>query len=446
MSSKQFFCLFCLPLTAYRSLTMTELWLKYRDEYGEDRRVLVEGSNFTIGRHSGCSLAIPDGRLSREHIKIDSFGEVFVVSDCGSSNGTTLNGAELRDPVALQNGDRLNLGGGVEIAVETVSDRPKASSRRAADVEDYDDDHSAGNYAASAGGGQSASGASSIPNFVFIAAPALVIVFLVCGGGMLFLFGGNGGNNNNRTPEITTLSPTPDDEETPENSPTPRPSSTLGGNTTVSPSPDSTVSPPPQTSDEMKKIEASAGAFLQRIALNDPTAFLNTAQIEIVRAKISQFKGSSALADNFKAVKANSSQIQSLAQSKGLKPQFLAVAALAELGSARGNPLEAAQRMLPIFGELRVTLSNNLADDNLLMIAAYNQGKAGKFKDMRNALEALAKKYPNNPREIRTIWFLKKEGKITDAEYEFALRFLAIGTITQNPQDFGVNAEAIVFN
>lgn len=428
---------------------MTELWLKYRDENGEDRKVKVEGGKFTIGRHSDCNLAIPNNKLSREHVKIDSFGEVFVVSDCGSSNGTTLNGARLSDPVALQNGDRLNLGGGLEIEVETVSDRPK-SSRRAADDEDYDDDYSAGNYAAGAGGGNSASaaGASSIPNFVFIAAPALVIIFLVCGGGMLFLFGGNKPDDNRRTPEISTYSPTPDDEETPENSPTPRPSSTTGGGTTVSPSPGSTVTQPtPQTSDELKKIELSSGAFMQRIALSDPSAFLNSTQIEIVRSKLSQFKGSGNLAENFKAVKANASQFQSLAQSKGLKPQFLAVAALAELGNNRGNPLEVAQRMLPIFGELRVTLSNNLADDNLLMIAAYNQGKVGKFKDMRNSLEALAKKNPNaSPREIRTIWFLKKEGKITDAEYDFALRFLAIGTITQNPQDFGVNSEAVIFN
>jgi pSer/pThr/pTyr-binding forkhead associated (FHA) protein len=421
---------------------MTELWLKYRDEYGEDRRIKVEGSSFTIGRHSDCSLAVPNGKLSREHVKIDSFGEVFVVSDCGSSNGTTLNGAQLNEPVALQNGDRLNLGGGLDIEIETVSDRPKASRSRADDDNDYSP-----NYAA--GGGQSASGAgaSSIPTFVFIAAPALVIVFLVCGGGMLYLFGGNGANNGQPTPEISTFTPTPDDEETPEKSPTPRPSSTAGGGN-VSPSPDSTVTQPtPQSSDEMKKIEASSGAFLQRIALNDPTPFLQTTEIEILRAKLSQFKGSSALAENFKAVKASASQFQSLAQSKGLKPQFLAVAALAEIGNSRGNPLETAQRMLPIFGELRVTLSNNLADDNLLMIAAYDQGKAGKFKDLRNTLEALAKKNPStSPRQIRTIWFLKKQGKITDAEYEFALRFLAIGTITQNPQDFGVNAEAVIFN
>jgi hypothetical protein len=130
-----------------------------------------------------------------------------------------------------------------------------------------------------------------------------------------------------------------------------------------------------------------------------------------------------------------------------LKPQFLAVAALAQIGNSRGNPLETAKQMLPVLSQLRITLDNNLADDNLLIIAAYNQGKAGKFRDLRNAMEALAKKNPSvSPREIRTIWFLKKQNKITDAEYEFALRFLAIGTITQNPKDFNVNAEAVIFN
>ena len=74
---------------------MTELWLKFKDEKGEDQRVLVEGNKFVVGRHSECDLNIPNGKLSRQHIKIESFGEVFVVSECGSSNGTTLNGSHL---------------------------------------------------------------------------------------------------------------------------------------------------------------------------------------------------------------------------------------------------------------------------------------------------------------------------------------------------------------
>ena len=419
---------------------MTELWLKFRDENGDDRRILVEGKNFIIGRHSGCDLSIANSSLSREHVKIESFAEVFVVSDCGSSNGTTVNGAELREPAALKDGDVLKLGGGFDIEAEIFSDRPKSGPAGAADSE------ADGSSGYGSGGGQSAAasaaGGSSIPTAVFIIAPALVILFLVCGGGLLFFFGNSGGGRNI---DISTYSPTPD--ETPEKSLTPRPSSTASNGATQSPSPEINTPPTPEITDEKKKVEINVAAFLQRIAKNDPTAFLKSTEVDIVSAKLSQFKGSSALAQNLKAVKANAAQFQSLAESKGLKPQFLAVAALTEIGSGTGNPLETAQRMLPVFSELRISLANNLADDNLLMIAAYDQGKAGKFKDLRNAMEALAKKNPSvGPREIRTIWFLKKQGKITDAEYEFALRFLAIGTIAQNPKDFGVNAEAVIFN
>jgi len=425
---------------------MTELWLKFKNEKGEDQRVLVEGSKFVVGRHSDCDLSIPNGKLSRQHIKIEGFGEVFVVSDDGSSNGTTLNGKDLRDPAALNDGDILNLGGGLEIEVEMISDRPKAKKPDAANEEDAEAEGFSGGSTASGGtGGQgaavSASNNSSIPTGIFIAAPMLVIVFLLCGGGLLVFFGGTGGDDN-RNNDIISYYPTPD--ETPEKSSTPKPSASVGNGTTQTPSPEETNTP--EVSDEKKKVELNSAAFLRRIALNDPNAFLNSSEIEIVNSKLSQFKTSSALAENLKAVKSNAAQFQSLAQSKGLKPQFLAVAALTEIGNSRGNPLEVAKTMLPVLGELRVTLANNLADDNLMMIAAYNQGKAGKFKDLRNTLEALAKKNPSvSPREIRTIWFLKKQSKITDAEYEYALRFLAIGTITQNPKDFNVNAEAVIF-
>ncbi len=81
---------------------MTELWLNFKDEKGKDQRVLVEGKNFIIGRHSENDLCIPSGKLSRQHVKIESFAEVFIVSDCGSSNGTTLNGDDLSEPVALK--------------------------------------------------------------------------------------------------------------------------------------------------------------------------------------------------------------------------------------------------------------------------------------------------------------------------------------------------------
>ena len=62
---------------------------------------------------------------------------------------------------------------------------------------------------------------------------------------------------------------------------------------------------------------------------------------------------------------------------------------------------------------------------------------------MRNMLQDIATKSSESPRTIRSIWFLEKEGKITKTEFEKALTFLAIGTITQNPKAYGVNAEAL---
>jgi hypothetical protein len=46
----------------------------------------------------------------------------------------------------------------------------------------------------------------------------------------------------------------------------------------------------------------------------------------------------------------------------------------------------------------------------------------------------------------RTIWYLREKGKLSDAQYEFALRFLAVGIISQNPKDFNVETDAVVFS
>lgn len=427
---------------------MTELWLKFKDERGDDRRILVEGSKFVIGRHSENDLCIPNNKLSRQHVKIESFGDFFVVSDCGSSNGTTLNGAELRDPVALKDGDVLNLGGGLEIETEMISDKPKAGKRSAADDDDEDDySGGAGGQSSSVSGG----GSSSIPTAVFIAAPVLAIIFLMCGGGFLYLY--DGGNNNDRN-DIAERYPTPyQTPDEPQESPSPKTSPTTGNSpnsTTISPSPEQTSSETtPPVSDEKKKIENNSAAFLRRIAVNDPTAFLRTAEIEMVNARLTPFKGSSNLAENLKAVKNDASQFESLAQSKGLKAQFLATAALTKLGNNRGNPLETAKQMLPFLGDLRVSLGNTLADDNLLIMADYPRRSANQRGSLQGILEAIPKSSKlekADPREIRTIWYLKRNNKISDEGFELALRFLAIGTITQNPKDFNVNTEAVIFN
>jgi FHA domain len=431
---------------------MKELWLKYTDERGETRRVAVSDELFIIGRHPENDLCIPDSRLSREHVRIENYADNFYVSDSGSSNGTTLNGAPLRSSTALKNGDRLNLGGGVEIKVETGAENydsfqptenpypPKVENAPAPNVETT-------NQVSSPSAASSGSG--GIPTAFFWLAPIFGLIILVFVGGLFFAFSGSREAEIVEKDDIPVYTPRPkktDDDA--DEKPTPKPTATASGssNNATSPTPDVPVSLP-KTSGDIEKVEQNGGLFLRRIAQSDPRAFLTGKQAETVNSKISQFKGSSALAENLKAVKKNAAQFQSLAESKNLKPQFLAVAALAKIGNVRGDPLAVAQTMLPFLNDLKITLDNKLADDNLLIIAAYERGAAGKPRSLQSTLEAISKTTQTvSPREIRTIWFLKDKGKITDAEYNFALQFLAIGAITQNPKDFNVNTDAVTFD
>jgi predicted component of type VI protein secretion system len=426
----------------------TELWLNYTDETGETRRVLVEGERFVAGRHSENDLSIADGSLSRRHAQIERFGDIFIISDLNSSNGTTLNGERLKEPAALKKGDVFNLGGGFEFEVELIS-----GDENAADAAQKD----SGRQAEIAAGvsekdlvsaSSAPAGGNSVSMSFFILAPLLGVVVLLFIGGGLFLLSGGGkevsGNRGNfiyaETPERTPRPANAGDE-----TPTPSVKPSAGASETPS---NSTVdsSPTPQNSGELDKIERSALVFTRQIAINDNNYVFARAQLNEINNRLKNFKNSDALRENLKAVKQNASQIEQLAKSKGLKPQFLATAALARIGNQRGNPLQTAQSMLNTLGELKISLGNELADENLLIIAAFEQGERGEFRAMRNTVEVLSKQPGVDSDRARTIWYLREKGKLSDAQYEFALRFLAIGTISQNPKDFNVETDAVVFN
>jgi len=441
---------------------MKELWLKYTNEYGETRRVSAAREIYTVGRHPENDLCISDHRLSREHIRIEQYNDSFYVSDSRSSNGTTLNGSPLSEAVVLRNGDKLNLGGAVEMQVEVGSGAENYSHSAAVESASSVSEQSAfsptietsvqvpvGNQP----GVSAASGSGSIPTAFFWLAPVFALIVLVFVGGLFLAFSGSKEKNVVHNDDVYTSTPrtrtTQTDDSPTDETPIPKKSDSSGNsNGGISSTPDSPGSlPTPKVSADSEKVEQHAAAFLRRIAQNDPKAFLTGKQTEIVNSKIASFKGSSALAENLKAVKKNAAQFETLANTKNLKAQFLATAALARIGNNRGDPLAVAQTILPILSDLKITLDNKLADDNLMIIAAFERGAAGKPRSLQSTLEALSKNTQNvSPREIRSIWFLHEKGKITEAEFNFALQFLAIGAITQNPKDFNVNAEAVTFN
>ena len=411
---------------------MPELFLKFKDINGQEQRVPVDKVKFAVGRHSANDLAIADGRLSREHLLIERFGDVFVVSDRGSSNGSKLNGEALTAPAAITENCRLDLGG-FEIDAEFETDQPEAQPAEEPAA-----------AAAPPAAPPAAPAPGGIPTSFFYIAPAVAVFILVGVGLALFLFGGNG-KQQNRDIVITD---DPIDEPVKRKTPVGPTTSAanLGDVVPSGPTPtgntDVPAMPPAGDLTETAKLEENAKSFLRAIAQNDKRGFITGANAQIVGARIASIKSSSSLADNIASARKSAGQIRTLAQSKNLKPQLLAAAAITKLGSQRGDVLQTAQSMADTLDKLSVQVGNELGDDCLLMIAAYDQGVSGDFMRMRNMLQKLATDSPQLVREIRTIWYLKKNGKITDSEYDFAVRFLAVGTIMQNPKAFGVNTEA----
>jgi sigma-B regulation protein RsbU (phosphoserine phosphatase) len=74
------------------------------------QQVATKTEMITLGRASDCTIPIKDRFLSRRHAEIVHERGTWYVRDCGSVNGTLLNGVKIAEPVPLHPGDRIALG------------------------------------------------------------------------------------------------------------------------------------------------------------------------------------------------------------------------------------------------------------------------------------------------------------------------------------------------
>lgn len=407
---------------------MVELWLHFTDSDGATRRIRVDKSKFVIGRHSDCDLAIPDSRLSRVHAQIEQFAGRWELSDAGSSNGTELGGIPVFDPVAIYDGSTFSIGG-LQIRVEISEPRVEVAAAAPQPVAGAEKPKAKP---------AAASGGSSIPIGLIIAIPVLALVLVSLAGGVAYLVFARG-----TTVAIANNDDDPITDDPPANTKNPVVDKTPAPATPSNSGPGNLPSPTPANLTETAKIEVNGAAFLRKIAQNDPKSFLTTDQAKRLSGKVKQLSSSTAVADNLKSAKANGPKIKELAEKGGFTPSFLAVAAVTNLGNSKGDVVKAAETVAAVYAKLVVHIGTERGDDCLLMVAAYDQGKNGDTMKMRNMLQNLANDVTESSRTIRTIWFLEKQQKITSAEFDRALTFLAIGTIAQNPGDFGVKTDVL---
>jgi hypothetical protein len=75
----------------------------------DGRRVTLEEDPIVIGRLPECSVVVEDTNVSRRHAEVRRDGPDVVVSDLGSTNGTRVNGAQVRTR-RLNDGDEITVG------------------------------------------------------------------------------------------------------------------------------------------------------------------------------------------------------------------------------------------------------------------------------------------------------------------------------------------------
>ena len=76
---------------------------------GEDKRTVVSGDPFVIGRSRECDLVLDDPNVSRRHAELRREDGGWAVRDLGSTNGIKLNGQRSRGG-RLNPGDEITLG------------------------------------------------------------------------------------------------------------------------------------------------------------------------------------------------------------------------------------------------------------------------------------------------------------------------------------------------
>lgn len=414
--------------------------LTVRDEFGGTREVAVESKRFTIGRTDENDLAIENTSLSRRHAVIESFDGQVQITDCGSQNGTEVNGAVISPAAFLQDGDLITLAGvcdiDVRISSATVSVTPKSASaspvvrQRASSLTP-----SAARLDKAKAPSQKKTSFFSTPLGQGAAIGTGLIVILISVGLLLVVlkYAGSNRNINQRQSNQRNLG-------TPEISNVSQPSPSTEGQTDGT----ENIGNGKGTDAGIDQIESSASGVIRRLSSDDKTYGFSEKALQDIARKVNQFRTSSSLASNLTSLQRSGSSLSSLARQEGMEPGLLIFVVLAnqEVSHSSTEPRVLAQGAIADLLALRATFGTNDADSSLLVLAAYKMGRGEKRS---HPLLATIRKLVRNPLTQRNVWYLNDRGGLEPQAYDFVVSVLALGVIAQNPQQFGIAASPLVF-
>jgi len=411
----------------------SEVTLTIRDDSGDSRSVVVHSNRFTIGRTPDNDLAIEHSSLSRRHAVIENFEGIIQISDCGSQNGTEVNGAPITAGCVLNDGDWIVLGGVCEIEVQIRSDAGEKNSKSTTVVSQP------AATAKPAIGSQkrkvvqpAATGSGSFTG-VHLAMISVGLLIIVLALGLLIFILTRGGpakyenrqvirNDNQNSQIVQDASPqvTNTNETQPDSNNQVR-----------------------DTSLNLEQLETSASGVILKLSSDDKPYGFSEKALQDIGKKVNQYKGSSSLPGNLAAIQRSGAAIGAMARHEGMEPGLLIYVVLAELEEGRGgDPRAVAQSVIGDLSALRATFGTNDADSSLLLLAAYKMGRGDKRS---HPLLATLRKVVKNPLTQRNVWYLNDRGGLTPQSYDFVLTVVALGAISQDPSQFGMSASPLVF-
>jgi len=406
-----------------------------------NKTVEIDSKRFSIGRTPENDLTIEDTSLSRRHALIENFEGHFNLTDCGSSNGTFVNGRQITGSTELSDWDVLTFGGIGDILVRIQADSQVADHVRATNS-------SSGSFTPQAvitdpqGKKSISSGDYSSLSKPVIAVAATVVILLVTGLVLLISHGSNSrGTSNSLIKKQQRTTNNDNDDVGTSNDSLSSPTNDSLSSPTVGDSgaADSGPSNSGVESVELSTVEAYASKVLTGIS-RDTRPVLMEKPVAAINAHVQGYKGSSSLQEELRAMKRALPQVSALARTNGVRIPMAVYATLARIDKdgGRGDPVQVAAVLCPALARMRAVFGDEVANDSLLSVAALEEGVS-----LQSRITKLAGRVNDSPTTIRSIWYLHDHQVITDQTYNFVLRFMTIGVIAQDPRKFGISAEPL---
>src|SRR5215467_5253028 len=92
-----------------------------QEKGGEQRRMVFNKPEVTIGRVQGNDIVLPKGNVSKRHARIVLKDGKFIIVDLKSTNGTYVNGRKITSPLVVKDSDKIYIGDFIVGVDESVS-------------------------------------------------------------------------------------------------------------------------------------------------------------------------------------------------------------------------------------------------------------------------------------------------------------------------------------